>query len=111
MHVTTSANVGCFKTSIIILSRRFNDFNPPECTMLSPGTSPLTCAALLFKEACLCGRWVIFHFSKYSFNGEALPFTFYYGAARLSSLSLFAESEAKKPLCSVWKRKTKSLGL
>lgn len=35
---------------IIILPRRFNDFNPPECTMLSPGTSPLT---FYSRNACL----------------------------------------------------------
>lgn len=66
--------------------RRFDDFNPPQCTKLT--------SAVYFLPQSLLVRQMS-HLGKYSFNREALPFTSSYGAARFSSS---ADSEAKTSL-------------
>lgn len=84
-----------FETSDTVLPRRFNDFNPPQCTDCHHSDALSLLLPFLFHKVSLCDRCVTFNLSKYNFNGEALPFTFSNGAARFSSLSFIAESEVK----------------
>lgn len=88
--------VDYFETSDTFLSRRFNDFNPPQCTTLPPGRSPPPRAACLFQDASLRGACVTFNLRKHNFKTRGSPVLLLVLLQRCCTLFFFVSFYRKK---------------